>query len=124
MRLQIEHRMDAVKDQMEHHLSDGKDAMSHVYLPPSMLDVGASLTSLLPVNIRFMVNLIFDMSLRSVEREARKAVVMEKSTGHLTKHLSEFSTECFEKWPVEVVGVKLKVMPETCGDFQLYTHNL
>ena len=83
MRLQIEHRMDAVKDQMEHHLSDGKDAMSHVYLPPSMLDVGALLTSLLPVNIRSMVNLIFDVSLRSVEREARKAVVMEKSTGDL-----------------------------------------
>ena len=109
MRLQIEHRMDTAKEQMEHHLSDGKDAMSHFYLPPSILAVAALLTSMLPVNIRSVVNLIPDMSLRSVEREARKAVVMEKSTGHLTKHLSEFSAECFETWSLEVVGVKLKV---------------
>ncbi len=34
---------------------------------------------------------------------------MEKSTGHLLKHLSEFSAECFETWSLEVVGVKLKV---------------
>lgn len=47
---------------MEHHLSCGPDAMSHVYdyLPLSMLDVGAMLTDMLPLNIRSMVNLIYD----------------------------------------------------------------
>jgi len=70
------------------------------------------MTPFKPAFVVFNTNLISDMSLRSVEREARKAVVMEKSTGDLTKHLFEFSTECFEKWAVEVVGVKLKVMSE------------
>ncbi len=67
------------------------------------------MTPFKPAFVVFNTNLISDMSLRSVEREARKAVVMEKSTGDLTKHLFEFSTECFEKWAVEVVGMKLKV---------------
>ncbi len=40
MRLQIEHRMDTVKEQMEHHLSAGADSMAHFYTPPSMLGVG------------------------------------------------------------------------------------
>ena len=106
---EIERRMDSVKAQMESHLSEGTDAMSHFYLPPSMLDVGAMLTAILPFNITSMVNLISDNLLRSVEREARTAVVMGKPSGDRTRHLFEFTTECFEKWSVNVVGVKLNV---------------
>ena len=54
---------------METQVSQGQDAMAHFYLPPTMLDVGALLTAMLPYNVRSMVNLISDKSLRSVERE-------------------------------------------------------
>ena len=60
---EIEKRMDSVEAQLESHLSAGTDAISHFYLPPSMLDVGAMLTAMLPVNILSMVNLISDKSL-------------------------------------------------------------
>ena len=106
---EIEKRMDSVKAQMESHLSEGTDAMSHFYLTPSMLDVCAMLTAMLPFNVRSMVNLISDKSLRSLEREARKG----KPSGNRTRHLFEFSTECFEKWSVDVVGVKVKIMSKT-----------
>ena len=99
---EIEKRLDSVKAQMESHLLEGSHAMSHFYLPPSMLDIHAMLTAMLPFNIRSMVNLISDKSLRSVARETGKG----KPSGDRTRHLFEFSTEGFEKWSVDVVVVK------------------
>ncbi|DBA77772.1 TPA: hypothetical protein ACH3X1_009232 [Trebouxia sp. C0004] len=110
MWLQVAKKMEDAKAQMEYHVSVGQDAMAHIYLPPSMLDVGTLLTVMLPINIRPMVNLISVESLRSLEREARKDSVVEMPSGARTKHSFDHSIECFEKWAVDVVGVKIKLM--------------
>jgi len=74
---------------------------------------------MLPMNIRSMVNLISDKILRDVEREARKAVVMQLPSAARTKRLFAYFPECFERWSVDVVGVKLKVMSKSSMMLQL-----